>query len=125
MKNFVLAVLSLVFLTACTQGNGDAYITYEGESGHWTGQLQLSRDDSSMNGTYSFRLLNGEMTEVETFTLNINEGGTILNEEKILLDQPIETSIQCSGCMTFNEDTIIPVVIRWNGKKETFNLRAD
>ncbi|SFG15159.1 hypothetical protein SAMN05216353_12530 [Halobacillus alkaliphilus] len=119
-----MVVLSLVFITACAQGSGDAFITYEGKSSNWKGQLQLSRDDSSMNGTYSFRLLNGEITEVENFTLNINEGGTILNEEKILLDRSIETSIQCSGCMTFNEDTIIPVVIRWNGKTETFNLKA-
>ncbi|MCA1011680.1 hypothetical protein [Halobacillus halophilus] len=125
MRKIAFVVLSFLFITACSEGNGDAYITYEGNSNNWKGQLQLSRDDSSMNGTYSFRLLSGEMTEVENLTLNINEGGTILKEEKTLLDQPIEPSIQCSGCLPFDEDTIIPVVIRWNGKVETFHLKAD
>ncbi|CEG26255.1 membrane lipoprotein lipid attachment site-containing protein [Bacillus sp. B-jedd] len=120
MRKYFFITVLLVMLSGC----GDEYVRFTGESENWKGEYTAYIGDARENGEYKFFYKEGNSDTVfKDFELNIKDGKSITREET-RNERTITVKTNCKGCALTSKDDKIKVLIKWNGKKETFYLKS-
>ncbi|HEY4552225.1 MAG TPA: membrane lipoprotein lipid attachment site-containing protein [Bacillaceae bacterium] len=120
MRKYFFITVLLLILSGC----GDEYVRFTGESESWKGEYTAYIGDARENGEYKFFYKEGKShTVFKNFEVNINDGESITREET-RNERTIIVKTNCKGCAVISKDDKIKILIKWNGKEETFYLKS-
>lgn len=108
-------------------GCDSKFISFSGKSDNWKGEYTayISDNGTREEGKYVFGCKHATRDQSFDFIeVEINDGETDLREENVK-GPTIAMSTSCSVCSVTREDTAIKVTIRWDDKKESFELKPN
>lgn len=114
---FIIAFCSLILIAGCQQKT----LNFKGEGDYWEGSYTSNQTSDSENGEFEFVYKGKENVKDIVYKITSNTGessGNINVNGKRFTD-----SDGCSGCLVSNEDDEFNVVIKWDGKEDTFTLK--
>lgn len=121
VKNILVSSLAfytlLIVLTGCQQKT----LYFKGEGEYWEGQYTSNQTINREDGEFQFVYKGMGTVKDVVYKITSNTGessGNITVNGKGFKDRE-----SCSGCAVTYEDDEFKVVIKWDGKEDTFTLK--
>jgi hypothetical protein len=121
MKKILLFSLTFYIILSLLTGCQQKTLYFKGEGDYWEGSYISHQTSDSENGEFEFIYKGkGNVKDiVYKITSNTGESSGNINVK----GKSFKDSKACSGCAVSNEDEEFNVVIKWDGKEDSFTLK--
>lgn len=117
-KYFTILIMALlILLSGCTS---DGFVL-KGESDSWKGDYRVTLDDQRETSKFTLYYKNDDWKDIGKYTVNVNDGGIILEEEG-LLNRTITIPVNRLNSTVTKESTI-QINISWDNNSESLTLK--